>query len=246
LKGVFFILLITISGLAFGQRNYSFGIVKDSLSDEPMVGVHIRNILAGSITSTNEEGKFRIPVKVGDTLVLSNVGYQTLAWAVDSSWLNQEEITLKLPPTTIYLDEVVVGKFPEYERFKEDIIQLNVEDTSFQFYGLPKVVVAPKSSSPSLGISGPISGLYKVFSKREKEKKKMNQIMQRKHVTTKAYLKFNREWVAENTGLEGDQLTSFIEYCDFSVDYLADATEFDIQQRMLEILPEFLENYGQG
>ena len=69
----------------------------------------------------------------------------------------------------------------------------------------------------------------------------MQQIRKQRHTTSTAYLKFTREWVGENTKLEGDKLTSFIAYCDFSVEYLASATLFDIHQRMMAILPEFLE-----
>ena len=117
---------------------------------------------------------------------------------------------------------------------------MNVEDTAFHIFGIPKVEVQPKSENAQIGIPGPVSLLYNKFSKREKEKRKMQKIQRRRHITTKAYLKFTREWVGENTGLEGDTLTDFIAFCDFSVDYLAGATEFDIQQRMMELLPEFL------
>jgi len=220
-----------------------YGIVKDSLNQQPMTGAHIRNLTAGSLTSTNEHGKFKMPIQVGDTLLLTSVGYQEIMRVADSSWLQEKEILFLLSTSTVYLDEVVVGQLPEYERFKQMILEEQPNDTVFQVYGMPKVVVGPKSANPSLTVSGPVSMLYSAFSKREKEKRKMQQILEKEHIATQARLKFTREWVAENTGLDGDKLTSFIAFCDFSDDYLASETLFAIRERMLELLPVFLDKY---
>jgi len=141
LKKLFFISLLFIGFSSQAQRTYVYGVVKDSITLEDMIGVHIRNIDAGSLTSTNAEGKFKMPSQIGDTLVFSSVGHKTLAWIVDSSWFQEEEIEFLLPVNTIYLDEVVVGEFPEYERFKDMIMQEQPEDTTFEIFGVPRVVM---------------------------------------------------------------------------------------------------------
>lgn len=247
MKYLLTISLIFLGVAAHAQRSYVYGMVRDSLSSDEMIGVHVKNIDAGSLTSTNADGKFKIPAQIGDTLVLSSVGHTTLAWIADSAWFKGEEIVFQLPVNTIYLDEVVVGEFPEYERFKEELIKMEVEDTSFQVFGVPKVVMDPypqmeKSEylNPAFVFFHPISAVHHSFSKKEKEKRKMQQIMKRQHISEKARLKFTREWVSESTQLTGDKLTSFIAYCDFSEDYLASETLFAIHERMMELLPRFL------
>ena len=250
MKTILTISFLFILGAANAQRDYVYGVVRDSLSGDEMIGVHVRNIDAGQLTSTNEEGKFKMPAQVGDTLVFSSVGHKTLAWIAGPTWFNREEIEFLLPVNTIYLDEVVVGEFPEYERFKEMIIQEQPKDTTFKIFGVPEVVMDPYPQlekneylNPAFVFFHPVSALHHSFSKKEKEKRKMQQIRKRQHITSTAYQKFTREWVAENTSLEGDKLTSFIDYCNFSVDYLASATLFDIHQRMMALLPDFLEEY---
>ena len=241
---------LCLCAIASAQRTYVYGVVRDSLSGDEMIGAHIRNIDAGSLTSTNQDGKFKMPAQVGDTLVFSSVGHETLFWIADSSWFENEEIEFLLPVNTIYLDEVVVGKLPRYDRFKEMIMEEQPKDTTFKVFGVPQVVMDPYPQmekneylNPDFVFFHPVSAMHHSFSKKEKEKRKMQQIMKREYITTKAYQKFTREWVAENTKLEGDKLTSFIAYCDFSVDYLASATLFDIQQRMMALLPDFLNEY---
>ena len=218
-----------------------------------MIGVHIQNIDAGSLTSTNAEGVFRIPAQVGDTLVFSSVGHKTLAWIADTTWFSSEEIEFLLPVNTVYLEEVVVGEFPEYARFKEMVLNEQPKDTTFQIFGVPRVVMDPypqmeKSEylNPVFAFFHPISAIHHSVSKREKEKRKMQHIRKTKYITEKARLKFTREWVGENTKLEGDKLTSFIAYCDFSDAYLASASQFAIYQLMMDLLPKFLEQYEEG
>ncbi|NQZ78766.1 MAG: carboxypeptidase-like regulatory domain-containing protein [Ekhidna sp.] len=234
----------------FGQRKYVYGVVLDSASKEILIGAHIQNINAGNLTSTNERGAFKLPAKVGDTLVISSVGYKTLAWVADSTWFDEEEIEFALPSNTIYLDEVIVGKLPEYVRFKELILEEQAEDTSFQIFGVPRVVMDPypvvekrEFMNPLHAVLHPISTIHYSVSKKEKEKRKMQQIRRTKYATESARQKFTREWVSENTKLSGDKLTSFIDYCNFTDEYLATSSRFAIYELMMDLLPEFLEKY---
>lgn len=218
-----------------------------------MIGVHVQNIGAGSLTSTNPDGKFKMPAQPGDTLVISSVGHKTLAWIADSTWFLENEIEFLLPVNTIYLDEVVVGEFPEYERFKDLIIKEQPKDTTFEIFGVPQVVMDPypqmeKSEylNPVFVFFHPVSAIHHSVSKKEKEKRKMQQIRKTRFTTEKAQLKFTREWVGENTKLQGDKLTSFIAYCNFSEAYLASASQFAIYELMMDLLPKFLDEYEDG
>lgn len=238
---------------SYSQRNYVYGIVRDSASNEDMIGVHVRNISAGSLTSTDAYGKFKIPSKVGDTLVFSSVGHTTLAWIATEDWFNEKEIEFLLPVNTIYLEEVVVGEFPEYERFKDQILETQPEDTTFEVFGVPRVVMKQHNQlekkqylNPLFAITHPISAIHHSVSKRERERRKMQQIRKQHYKTEQAQLKFTRTWVSESTKLEGDKLTSFIEYCNFSTYYIAETPLYIIYEKMMALLPDFLEEYDQG
>jgi len=250
LKPLFTIGLLLISLASFSQRNYIYGVVRDSASQQDMIGVHIRNVDAGLLTSSDAYGKFKIPVQVGDTLALSSVGHTTLAWVAQEDWFEKEEIEFLLPVNTIYLDEVVVGEFPEYERFKEQIMNTKVMDSTFQVYGVPIVKMKEHNQleksqylNPAYVIFHPLSAIHHSVSKKEREKRKMQQINKQRFVTEKAQLKFTRDWISEATKLEGDKLTSFIAYCNFSTSYISETPEYMIHERMMALLPEFLNNY---
>ena len=239
--------------LSIAQRAYIYGVVQDSASREVMIGVHIQNINAGLLTFTGPNGKFKIPAKAGDTLYLSSVGHQSLAWVAEESWFDGKEIDFLLPVNTIYLEEVVVGEFPEYVRFKDQILNTEAVDSVYEGYGVPRVEMNPYPQlekkqylHPAYVFFHPISAIHHSVSKREKEKRKMQTIRRQSHMTERANFKFTREWVSEATNLKGEKLTSFIEYCNFSTKYLSETPLYMIHEQIMALLPDFLESYDQG
>lgn len=241
--------LTSYAGLA--QRSYLNGVVKDSLSRQDMIDVHVRNINAGNLTSSNAYGKFKIPAQEGDTIVFSSIGHKTLAWIVQGDWTFDEREFL-LPVNTVYLDEVVIGDFPRYERFKEMIMEAQPMDTSLQIFGVKPVVMTGDNRlnesyirNPLFAVFHPIDFVYQNFSKREKEKRKYHKLVQNQHINDKVNAKFTREWVAEMTELEGDKLTNFIAYCNFEMAYLARTPLYMINEKMMELMPAFLKEYDE-
>ncbi len=230
-----------------------YGIVKDSTTKEEIIGTHIRNLSSDKLAIADEYGKFRLPVQVGDTLMLSNVGYQVLGWVAEESWFAEERVEFLLPVDTVYLEEVVIGEFPEYTRFKQMIVNAEVEDTSFWYHGVPQpsmeehtVLEKKEFTNPVFIATHPISFLHNAFSKKEKEKRKMQQISKNKHITTKARQKFTREWVGEMTKLQGDQLTDFIAFCKFTPKYIAETRLYIIHERMMALLDDFMVQQAEG
>lgn len=253
MKQTLYIAFILCSFAGFSQRKFMFGVVKDSVTKEEIIGTHIRNLTSDKLTIADEYGKFRMPVQVGDTILLTNVGYQMLGWVAEAAWFEQDRVEFMLPVDTIYLEEVVIGDFPEYERFKQIIVDTQAKDTSFWYHGVPQVemeehTVLEKKQylNPLFIATHPISFLHHAVSKKEKEKRKMQQIMKRSGTVSSANQKFTREWVGEMTKLEGEKLTSFISYCNFTPEYLAKNLQYTIHERMMALLKDFLEEESEG
>ena len=238
-------LICASTGLS--QRRLIYGTVKDSTNKEALIGAHIQNLSSQKLTFSNEYGEFRLPVQDGDTIMLSNVGYQILGWIVDPSWFKKDQIEFALPIDTVYLAEVVIGDFPEYERFKKLIIDTRPDDTSFWYHGVPRPVMKgydlPEKKEfmhPVAIATHPITFFYHAFNKKAKEQRKMQQINKRKNIINQSQQKFTREWVAEMTRLEGNDLTDFIAFCKFTPDYIATTPVYMIHEKMMALLGDFL------
>lgn len=240
-RAVLFVCVTCMCLALYAQRDYVYGSIQDT-SKISMSDVYVRNTTAGSITSSNEQGVFKIPAMSGDSLLISFIGYEDINVKVDSIWLQKGTSTFTMQPKTTFLDEVTITKFPAYEQFKEQILSTNAVDTTLQVYGVPRVVITREDRlNASLKSRGPISILHNTFSKRAKEQKKLRSVLQNQGNRDLARTKFTRDWVAEHTKLKGDQLTSFIAFCNFSENYLSITPEYVIHEDMMALLPKFLE-----
>lgn len=243
MRSVLFIAFAVNCLIASSQRSYITGSVVDT-TKLAMSEVYIRNISAGSITSTNENGDFQIPTILGDSISITHIGYENLFVIVNENWIENGSAIFQLTPKTTFLDEVTVTKFPEYREFKGQVLSTNADDTSFQIYGVSKVVITREDRlNASLKSRGPISLMHNAFSKRAKEQKKVRKLIRNQGTYDNAERNFSREWVGELTQLSGDKLTSFIAFCDFTDSYLATTPEYIIHEEMMALLPKFLDQY---
>lgn len=230
---------------AQAQRQAFTGTLLDSTTLEPVQFAHVANYSTGQLAVTTVSGRFMIPASPGDTIVFSIVGYQTLGWEVLPEWL-QQEITLKLPQDARLLDDVIVRNIPPEAIFKKRILDHEPVDSSFWYHGME----APKEReefmpsdkalhNPLFAILQPADFLYYNFSKQEKEKRKYHKVVQNQSREQRVYQKFSRQWVHEITALEGDQLTEFIFYCDYSLDYLDKTPLYIIREDLIAKLEKF-------
>ncbi|MEO9871446.1 carboxypeptidase-like regulatory domain-containing protein [Ekhidna sp.] len=242
---LFIILLVSLSLSVFSQRTYLHGIVRDSSTLEALIGVHISNVSSQKLTNNEIDGSFKIPVKEGDSLLLTYVGYKSVSYIVKENW-SSETIPFFLEQKATQLSEVEVNLFPEYVRFKQLVLETNPVDSTFHI-DLPELFIpySPPTAqqlqhpdlAPSVGFQFDMAGL----TKKGKEQKKFQKLLESKSITDKAYRKFDREWVSQKTKLKGDQLTNFIAYCKFTPEYLVETPLFFIHERMMALLEDFQE-----
>ncbi|MFT5640214.1 MAG: hypothetical protein ACI9A7_000311 [Cyclobacteriaceae bacterium] len=225
------------------------GSLLDSTTNEIIPFAHIRNVTLQVMTVSDHLGKFQIVANVQDTIIFSSVGYQRLGWIVKEDYFHREK-TYRLPIDTILLKDVTINSMLTEERFKKAILNYEPEDNGFWYHGMetPKPDNDPTLSEnfmkhPLAFVAHPLSAFYYRFSKQEKEKRKYHQVSQQSSIKERVGKKFTRTWVTEVTALTGDELTNFIAYCDFSLDYLDNTPFYIIQEDMLALLPKFKKNY---
>lgn len=97
---------------------------EDSVSGLP--GVHIYVPKAGRGTTSNRTGYFSMPVLVGDSVVISSVGYKHAYHIVAPSASDYVTIIVEMVTDITFLKEVEIMPFPTEEVFKEAILALNI------------------------------------------------------------------------------------------------------------------------
>jgi hypothetical protein len=104
------------------------GIIVDGDSSYGVRGVHVYVPRAGRGTVTDQLGYFSMPTLVGDTVVISAVGYKTHKMVIPRRDDNAFSVMINLNIETTYLPEVEILPFPTEELFKEAFVALKLPD----------------------------------------------------------------------------------------------------------------------
>jgi hypothetical protein len=123
-------LFFAVQGVVFGQHNKRViqlsGVIlgEDSVSGIP--GVHIYVPKAGRGTSSLRNGYFSMAVLVGDSVVISAIGYARQHWIVPETAPEFYTVIVEMVTDVTYLKEVTIMPFPTEEVFKQAVLALNV------------------------------------------------------------------------------------------------------------------------
>jgi hypothetical protein len=101
------------------------GVTMDTVQG-PIPGVHVYVPKAGRGVTTNGVGFFTMPVLVGDSIVVSSVGYQRQTFLVPASASEYLTIIVPMVEDTTYLTAITIVPYPTEEVFKEAVLALNL------------------------------------------------------------------------------------------------------------------------
>jgi hypothetical protein len=128
--GVVCMLVILAENKGFAQQKrrviqLSGVVLGDSISGG-LPGVHIYVPKAGRGTTSNNVGFFSLPVLVGDSIVISSVGYVRQHFIVPDNAPEYQTIIITMVTDVTMLDNVYVYDFPTEEVFKQAVLALNI------------------------------------------------------------------------------------------------------------------------
>lgn len=238
LFGIAVVTILFVTGAIQEEEMIYEGFVVDSLTGHKLPFVHILNESSRVTYITDSMGKFRIACRGGDTLAIISLGYLGRVVIVDSL-----QKAIALVPRSYKIEEVRVQTYRSYDQFKKDFMDAAPHKEK-KIEGLPeaKPIDIPILldtniiSSPAFMVFHPLSYLYYNFSKEEKSKRKAYYLKRQEGERLIIEKKYNRDIVQRITGLEGDDLTNFIGFCNFDHTFLFESTELEIVRKIYEKL----------
>lgn len=103
------------------------GIVLDSHDSTAVLpGVHVYVPKAGRGTVSNLLGYFSMPVLVGDSVVISYLGYQKQHFKIPNNAGDAITVIVELSPDTTYLPEITIFPYPTEQLFKQAILAMDL------------------------------------------------------------------------------------------------------------------------
>ncbi len=121
-------LFIFLSFYSFSQneRKILFGkIVSDSI---PTKDVHIFNLNSRKGTISNRYGEFRIPIKKNDTLLISDIQYETQKIIIDGNHMNNLQLIINLKLSINKLNVVTIKEHDLSGNLKNDASNTVIKD----------------------------------------------------------------------------------------------------------------------
>ena len=103
--------LLSKSIIAQEAFQYINGTVENDATGFPMESVHILNLNNVIGTTTDNKGKFEIPVQINDTLYFSYLGYKSLKVAVTNDMIKFENSKFQLTQLAFALEEIILRPY---------------------------------------------------------------------------------------------------------------------------------------
>ena len=155
---------IILSNLIFAQQNeiqVNAKIVDENNNPVPFADIAFRRLQLGF--SANKEGFFTTKMLHSDSLLILKKGHVPTKLTFKDSVLRTEyTVVLILPRTPLELTEVQISAIRTHQQIRQEINKLYVKNTDLNPDARP--------------LTNPLSYLYELLSKREKEKRFASQL----------------------------------------------------------------------
>lgn len=232
--------MLLIGSLGFSQEKDStmqfYGNLYDPDNYHPIEYAHIINIDGNNATISDSLGTFNLEIEPGDSLMITSVGYQTHYYQYDGPWQKVVFKSIPMEEQVYAISEVRVTPWGTYREFRQKFLDLEMKTDAEKVHPLlwKDINREPKMKEEPLnpGIMSPITMIYNIFNDEIQSRRKLRQLQRRKPKEKILQDKFNREQVGALTGLEGKKLERFMEFCNFSEEYLLNTKEYFILERV--------------
>jgi hypothetical protein len=211
---------------------------------KPVKFAHVINQTWSHVVISDTLGFFKIHVRLNDLLMVTSIGFYDFPIYIYDTIARENKLHIyRIIPKIYSLPGVSVLRLGTYEQFKYNFLSLKLPgpehpaDTSV-FKKIDKGIDTVGNAAP-LTITGPVSALYNLLSKEGKSLRKYKKLKEEEEFWKKVEYKYNVEMLVRITHLQGPELYEFINFCNFSKEFIKESSEYEIIENVLEKLKEY-------
>ncbi|MFD2584990.1 hypothetical protein ACFSR6_21010 [Pedobacter vanadiisoli] len=215
-----FILLTGLSKLLYAQTKPVQGIVIEKETKQRLAKVYIYNIRTGDGLYNNTKGEFSTFAIPGDTLVaaLSGYGVDTMVFK------GQTAMYFQLKTLGIRLRDVVIQ---QKRLTPQQLYEKNVQEYRYQtMKGSSKDLLNLGNGGVGLGIDA----IYNLLSRQGRNARHLQKILEKDYREDLIDYRFNANLVRQVLGIQGDELTDFMQQYRPTYQFVLDATDYSFNQ----------------
>ncbi len=187
-------------------------------------------------TISAKGGFFEIPAGIGDSIIISCLGYASVQAVVTYSMIIQDSLMIVEMRDIVYeLDKVDIYPRYTYEQLKQKILTMKVEEDKIptEEYKEQPIGGYGRKHDDNMGdqvgvVGSPITALYNAFSKKEAMKRKYYQLLEEDKIKAAVENRYNRNIIKVITNLPDELIDDFMNYCNLSDSFILTSDEYTL------------------
>lgn len=197
--------------LSLAAQSLSGRVVDEN--NHPLYPVTVVNVSTQQTTITSKGGLFSIPVKTGQQVAFSYIGYDVAEYIVTAGTPTQN-IKINMHPLSYRLNEFILR--PKYTPYQIDSIE-------------KQRIYAPALSRTHSSVMSPVSFVAERLSGRSKQIFRFQKNLEQWENTRFIDTRYTRPLVQQLTKLSGDTLGYFMSIHPMEYDFARAATELELK-----------------
>ena len=232
-----FLFLILANTSVFAQQTYVLGKAIDKVTKQGIPSATVVNKNTKQITRTSDNGNFLVKASKGDSIKISSVGYKNVGIAWDGVTM---EPVLEMPQDAIVLQEVTVKdrRLEVVRKQIDELLSAPEASTKLKWKDISNLINT-NTSTPGAGIGISIDGLYQLFSKEGKTRRKLEAMKQEDLRKLLVEYRYSAEYVSYVTKLKGQELKDFMKFCNLPDNFVLTANDYDLTLEVFRCLDRF-------
>jgi len=234
-------LFLLLSHNSFADSRDSAKVVNfrlvDAVTGNPVELAHIINRTHRDEAIADKLGYFKIQLFDGDTLSITSIGYfNQLIYSWGQYNYDSTFYSIQLKPRSYSLKELKITWFSNYDKFLKGVSELRIpltkeEESTIRIteYFDRAIRKLDLKNLPGSS-SGMLFGIDWLAKQNEQLDEKLKKESQRRAVERK----YSAGIVSAITGLTGNEVHWFMEYCAFTDDYILKTSDYDIRNKILD------------
>jgi hypothetical protein len=197
-------------------------------------------------TTTNNKGKFEIPVKVNDTLYFSYLGYKSLKVAVTNDMIKFENSKFQLTELAFALEEIILRPYLLTGYLDIDVKSVPVNNASrYRISGLSNAGYEAGNrtrnsiSKTFAALFNPADFLHNLFGKKGVQMQKLKKMRESYELKNLLAIKFDREILTELLNLKRIDLDEILRNCNYSDTFIKESNDLQILEAVSGCYEEY-------
>ena len=221
-------------------------VVSDNIS-KPLQNANIIDLDNLNGISSDENGKFSIEVLIGDRLLISYLGYESIQLIVTQDMIDivNSKIIMRVKPFEIA--EVTVSSYklvgvletdskfiPTHTAYDVDTRGIPNQHVKLKRYDASRVI-----NNPLNAVFHPVDFLYSMFGSRPKQMRKLRKMKEQDAIQDLLESRYDREVIMVLLEVDKDALDDILNNCQYSDYFIQNANDL----QFLDAVLDCYENY---